>query len=408
MEKVHITNRFQFLARLHLFTGIHFLYCMAGYQTLPAQHHQHLSENCATADSGQKTGQNVRILFWNVENLFDNRDDTLIADEEFTWNGAMRWTYTKLRIKLSHVAKVILAAGEWDPPAIIGLCEVENRYVLNKLAYNSPLKTLNYRIIHQDSPDQRGIDVAMLYRSDAFIPLITEWISIRFPFDTAVQTREILYVKGLLLQRDTIHLFINHWPSRRGGEAVSAPRRNYVASALRKKVDSIIQSAVCSLQSTDSNHITSSPHHLITSSPNHHITTSPHHHPFIVIMGDFNDEPENESLKTILRARLDTCELKPCDLVNILSMKAGRAGSYKFREHWGLLDQFIVSGSLLDTDNSLHICLSSVQIFNPGFLLEDDLRYLDKKPKRTFLGPRYKGGFSDHLPIIMEIRKLGN
>ena len=362
---------------------MHLLVWILPNHLLPEHYQSATPENCAVADSSQKTSQNVRILFWNVENLFDYRDDTLTSDEEFTGGGAMHWTYAKLQIKLAHVAKTILAAGEWNPPAIIGLCEVENRYVLNKLIYDSPMKSFQYRMIHRDSPDQRGIDVAMLYRPDAFAPLLTEWITIRFPFDTTVQTREILYVKGLLRHRDTIHLFVNHWPSRRGGEATSAPRRNFVASVLRKKVDSIIQSSVLSLQSTVNSH------------------------PFIIIMGDFNDEPENKSLQTILKARLDTGNLRPFDLVNLMFLKTGREGSHKFREHWGLLDQFIVSGSLLDTDNSLHICLSSIQIFNPGFLLEDDLRYLDKKPKRTFLGPRYKGGFSDHLPIIMEIRKLG-
>ncbi|MBE0646566.1 MAG: hypothetical protein IH596_02160 [Bacteroidales bacterium] len=232
-----------------ILASIRFLPGLLSCHLLFSQPQQSLPENCATADDSKQSGQNVSVLFWNVENLFDYKDDTITSDEEFTSGGTMHWTFSKLQKKLAHVAKTILAAGQWNPPALIGLCEIENRYVLNKLIYQSPLKTFGYRIIHRDSPDSRGIDVAMLYRHNAFIPLHTEWITIRFPFDTAVTTREILYVKGLLLNADTVHLFVNHWPSRRGGEAVSAPRRNVVAAVLRAKVDSIIQSAVGSIQS---------------------------------------------------------------------------------------------------------------------------------------------------------------
>jgi len=400
MKQVHI------MAGAPFFAGVHILICIACYHTAPAQHQLTLPENCAIADSCQKAGQNVRILFWNVENLFDYRDDTLTADEEFTSGGAMHWTYTKLQTKLAHVAKTLLAAGEWNPPAIIGMCEVENRHVLNKLIYNSPLKSFNYRMIHRDSPDLRGIDVAILYRSDVFTPLTTEWNIIRFPFDTTVKTREILYAKGLLLNRDTIHIFVNHWPSRRGGEAASAPRRNYVASVLKEKVDSINQSAAGSGQLAESSPqlAVSSMQFAVCSLED---TMAPRHHPYIIIMGDFNDEPENESLCSILKARLDTNDLQPGDLVNMMHLMASKEGSHKFREHWGLLDQFIVSGSLLDKQHPLQVSPNSLQIFKPAFLLEDDLKYLDKKPKRTFLGPRYKGGFSDHLPIVMDVLVRG-
>ena len=350
------------------------------------------SDNRAIPDSNLIMSQHVRILFWNVENLFDYHDDTTTIDEAFTGAGAMHWTYSKLRRKLAHVAKTILAAGAWNPPGIIGLCEIENRYVLNRLVYDSPLKPFHYRIIHRNSPDRRGIDVAILYRETIFNPTYSEWISIRFPFDTIVKTRDILYVKGVFHHTDTIHLFVNHWPSRRGGEKVSAPKRNYVASVLRIKVDSILR-APTEYGIRD------------TGYTNHESRIA---NPYILIMGDFNDEPDNESLRTILRAgHPDTTE-NPSGLVNLMYPKLHLEGSHKFRDHWGLLDQFIISGSLIMGKTNLRIDPGSVTIYKPDFLMKDDLKYLGNKPNRTFLGPRYLGGFSDHLPIYLDIKIIGD
>ena len=346
-------------------------------------------ENCAIPDSSLNRGQHVRILFWNVENLFDYHDDSTTSDEEFTNEGAMHWSYSKLRKKLAHVGKTILAAGAWNPPGIIGFCEIENRYVLNKLIYDSPLKSFHYKIIHKDSPDRRGIDVALLYRESIFTPFHTEWITIRFPFDTAVKTRDILYAKGVLLDTDTLHLFVNHWPSRYGGEKISAPRRNYVASILRQKVDSIngssLQTSVHSPQKENG------------------IRESRIAKPYILIMGDFNDEPDNESLLHILQAKPEASSTEPVELVNLMYPKLHHEGSHKFRDHWGLLDQFVASGSFLNGETNLRIDPSSVTIFKSDFLMKDDLKYLGNKPNRTFLGPRYQGGFSDHLPVYLDI-----
>ncbi|MFH1160837.1 MAG: endonuclease/exonuclease/phosphatase family protein [bacterium] len=382
---------------LFLFISLH------AFMSAHAMEHDRtlFTEKYARADSSRRPGQNVRVIFWNVENLYDSHDDTLTLDEEFSPEGSKRWSYTRYRTKLDHLAKVILAAGGWDPPGIVGLCEIENRYVLNKLVYDSPLKPLGYRIIHRDSPDLRGVDVALLYRKETFIPLHQEWIRIRFPFDTAVRTREILYVKGILLNADTLHLFVNHWPSRMGGEMQSAPRRNYVAQVLREKVDSIMlnyELRIKNYELTDTRY--QSP---VTS----HQSPVTHQYPSILIMGDFNDEPENESLRTILQAKLDTMKIHPSGLVNLMGTIQGMEGSHKYREHWGMLDQFIVSGSLLQQDNSLHVNPAGTTIFRPAFLLEDDLKYLDKKPKRTYLGPKYQGGFSDHLPIYVDIKVNG-
>lgn len=384
------------MKRCDKLAGFYLLIFVCLFNQLQAQPDLTSSENYAEAGCCRKTGQNGSILFWNVENLFDYRDDTLTSDEEFTGSGTMHWSYSKLQIKLAHVAKTILAAGEWNPPAIIGMCEVENHYVLTRLMYASPLRRFGYRLIHRDSPDSRGIDVAFLYRPNLFIPVSAEWITIRFPFDTTATTREILYVKGVLFGTDTLHLFVNHWPSRRGGEVASAPRRNFVASVLREKVDSLIQLSDTGLYPA--------PGSILQREGSIADHTSRITYPCILIMGDFNDEPENESLAEILQARLDSTGMKPSELINLSYLVAGKQGSHKFREHWGLLDQFIVSGALLNRQHPLQVTPDSLRIFKPGFLLEDDLKYLDKKPKRTYVGPRYKGGFSDHLPIIVEIK----
>ena len=344
------------------------------FSYIPVMHgKQCTSENYTRGDTLKKTGQNVSILFWNVENLYDPQDDTSRRDEEFTSAGYYHWTWSRLYAKLNHVAKTILAAGKWEPPAIIGVCEIENRRVLQRLIYDTPLKIWQYRIIHFDSPDVRGIDVACIYRPAIFKPLVSHPIVVKFPFDTLATTRDILYIKGLLANRDTLHLFINHWPSRRGGEETSRHGRNHAAFILRNVVDSIL---------------------AITP------RTS------LLIMGDFNDEPNDESLRSVLRAgeyvRGDTVP----HLVNLMLPKVGKDGTHKFQGHWGILDQFIVSSAMLEPDASTFTSYSMATIFKPQFVLQEDNRYFGSKPSRTYVGPRYSGGFSDHLLVRIEIHVM--
>ena len=330
------------------------------------------SENRANLDSIKIKRQNVSIIFWNVENLYDPYDDTTKQDNEFTPGGARHWTYSKFTKKLNHVSKTILAAGEWDAPAVVGLCEVENRYVLNKLIWETPLKAWKYKFIHHESPDKRGVDVAMLYRPSLFTVLSNHAITIRFPFDTLAQTREILMVKGVLFGSDTIILFINHWPSRLGSGSVSLSRRNYVASVLRNAVDSILASK----QATN-----------------------------ILIMGDFNDEPSNESLCRVLLASNDTLRCSEKQLYNLMGIRNKKhpEGTLKYRDQWSTFDQFIVSGPLMAGLSGISATANDARVFRPSFLLEDDNTYFGEKLNRTYVGPRYHGGFSDHLPIILKI-----
>jgi predicted extracellular nuclease len=309
-------------------------------------------------------------MFYNVENLFDTFNDSLINDEEFLPQGNRFWNKYKYYSKLNNIYKVIIAVGEWNPPAIIGLCEIENKKVISDLVNNTPLVKFEYKIIHQESPDRRGIDVALLYRDELFSPIYHEAIPINFPGKPESKTRDILYVKGIVKNTDTLDIFINHWPSRWGGQLESEERRVFVASVLKAKVDSIFKS------NPKSN---------------------------IVITGDFNDYPENKSINNILNASQDFDQITENILLNLSSIipNSKNIGTNKYQGEWGVLDQFIVSGNLLNKGNKMYTSINDIHIFNPDFLLEPDEAYFGYKPKRTYVGYKYNGGFSDHLPIYL-------
>ncbi len=312
-----------------------------------------------------------RIVFYNVENLFDTVNDPLRADDDFTPSGSRRWNAFRLQHKIENIYRALAAAGGWNTPAIIGLCEVENMYVLEKLAYETGLKRHDYQIIHRNSDDPRGIDVAVLFRPDRFYLLKSRFMPVRFPFDTLAATRDIVYIKGLAGPADTLHLFANHWPSRWGGQAETAPYRNYAALVLRSVIDSLF---------------------LVNPGSK------------IVVMGDFNDEPQDESLKNFLGAGYDFDAPEPGKLYNISWENNVRAeGSCKYRGIWYLFDQFIVSGGLMGLVPGLYTTPGSFRIFDEKFLLVPDDAWFGYKPFRSFEGFRYTGGYSDHLPVILDL-----
>lgn len=308
-------------------------------------------------------------MFYNVENLFDTLDEPDRNDDEFTPEGARYWTEYRLRQKLVSMYKVIAAAGEWSAPEVIGLCEVENRQVLERLRDETPLKTVPYRIIHRHSPDRRGIDVAFMYRSDRLTILDSAFFTVVFPGDPSIRTREILYAKGLAMD-DTLHFFVNHWPSRIGG-AASENNRHYAGKFLRSKVDSIF-----SIQRLAK----------------------------VIIMGDFNDEPPDRSMTDGLGA-LNTTGNNPSELYNLMaSLKQSlNIGTHKYQGQWTILDQFIVSGGLLQQRKGLFTRPDAASIFSPDWLLTDDELHPGKRPFRTYDGYRYSGGFSDHLPVVLDL-----
>lgn len=302
-------------------------------------------------------------MFYNVENLFDIDNDSLIADEEFTPDGLRRWTFTRWSQKTNRIAKVIIAAGEELGVDIIGMCEVENRQVLNRLVYESPLRNLKYSIIHRESPDKRGIDVAMLYKSNVYQPLKNRFIPVTLTGDPNYRTRDILYSKGILLGTDTIHIFVNHWPSRYGGVAATIPLRCNAATILKQLTDSLLA--------------------------NNYMSN-------ILIMGDFNDYPSDESLVECLGATENG------NLIN-LALFSPDEGSYKHEGRWDFLDQIIVSNHMYTNSFSGLKTGSPQKVFRLPFLLEPDEKYTGYKPFRTFDGFRYRGGYSDHLPVLVKI-----
>lgn len=322
----------------------------------------------AQSDSGD-----FKVAFYNVENLFDPANDSLTNDESFTPDGFNRWTYKRYYTKINNLGKVLLALGQGVPPEIVGVAEIENSKVLKDLCYNSPLKNHGYRFVHYDSPDSRGIEVALLYRSAMVEILHSEPIPIIFPFDPQSRNRDVLYAVAVVNKRDTLHLFVNHWTSRYGGYAPTIAKRNYYADVVRQKCDSI----------WDKNSVAN-----------------------ILIMGDLNDYPTDESLQNHLQALCFSLPIDPRKLYNLmLSYSAfSNLGSHKHEDFWGCLDQFIVSGNLLLSSNPVWIKNNKAAIFKEEFMMENDKKYGGEKPLRTYLGPRYIGGYADHLPVYIELK----
>ncbi len=316
--------------------------------------------------------ESYTIICYNVENLFDCKDDPIKNDQEFLPKGKKYWNNTKYQTKLNNIARVITSIGKWKKPILIGLCEIENKHTLDGLTKYSGLKRLRYKYIHKESPDRRGIDVALLYQPKQFKLINSDFFIISMPSNKRMKTRDILYASGKLPNGDTLHVFVNHFPSRYGGEKKSKPKRVYVASVLKSKVDSIKR-------------------------------LSPKAN--ILIMGDFNDFPTDTSLKDILKAKKLNENINEKDLYNLAYnyQDSRKIGSNKYKGIWGMLDQFIVSGNLLLPENSLFIKKKNMYICQENFLMEDDTRYLGKKPKRTYIGYKYNKGYSDHLPIYLDL-----
>lgn len=317
------------------------------------------------------------IAFYNVENLFDTERDTLIFDEDRTPEGRDKWTVDRYKKKTRNIAKVLSEIGgdiTKTSPDIIGLCEVENLRVLQDLIIHPYLKHKNYGIIHFDSPDLRGIDVAFLYKREVFTPVsfTTHRLTLVNLEDERKHTRDQLVVGGLL-DDEQMYFIVNHWPSRSGGEARSQPNR-IAAAQLNKKI-------IDSLQRLDP-------------------------HAKIISMGDFNDDPTNDSFKKVLKTKGKTQDIKENELFNPMeALHRKGIGSLAYRDKWNLFDQMILSSHLVDPERKTY-SFWKAGIFNPPYLIDPKGQYKGY-PLRTYAGGNYVGGYSDHFPVyVYMIRKL--
>lgn len=322
-------------------------------------------------DDSYRGNTAVRVMFYNLENLFDTYDDTLKNDESFLPNGDHHWNNYKYYEKSNNLGRTILAVGGWEGVEIVGLCEVENLKVLKDLTQKTVLKGTDYKILHQESPDKRGIDVALLYRSDKITIDTVQYIQVFLGKDQR-PTRDILYATVHTPNDARLHVFVNHWPSRYGGQMQSDPKRKAAAREVRSYVDSILK-------------------------------VEPHAN--ILLMGDFNDEPENESIHDVLNAQSDSTFQDSTQLYNLMSHIHGNNGTHKYRGTWGVLDQFMVSKWLYQGKNNLKV-IDGPLIFRAPFLITKETKYPGEKPFRTYIGFKYNGGYSDHLPIFVDLQLL--
>lgn len=317
----------------------------------------------------------MRVMFWNVENFYDLEVDSTREYNAFTPSGEQHWTFNRFITKRNNVFKTIAAIGQGELPHIIGFCEVENERVLRELAGNTPLRQARYRIVHYDSPDRRGIDVALLYRTDYLRLMSSRPIPVTDPDEPGFKTRDILRATFLVNDFDTLHVFVNHWPSRYGGQIESVERRFLAASVLRREADSILE------RNPEAK---------------------------MLMMGDFNDTPSDESLFHRLRALPPDGIKRNNDLVNLFtdSRKLGHEGTLKHQHSWQIFDMVFISQPLLNPQTGLRYKPGSARIFAGDFLLQEDERHLGKKIFRTYMGPTYLGGFADHLPVYVDLEWL--
>jgi len=312
------------------------------------------------------------IGFYNVENLYDTEKDPIADDSEFLPTGAYQWTMERYNHKLKNLSIVISEMGkEHGGVVILGVCEVENERVLNDLVAQDLLKPLKYKVVHYDSPDYRGVDVAFIYQSERFEMISSKNFELTIPENPRFRTRDQLLLVGVLDQTDTLYLIANHWPSKRGGEARSNPLRMAAAKLTKSIVDSILNIK-----------------------PNAKI----------IVMGDFNDNPTAKSITVGLGAKGKIKDVTQSDLFNpMLKMYKDGIGSYAFRDAWELIDQIIVSYALLHSKpNSFKF--ASAHVFSPNFLLTKAGSYRGY-PFRSYGGGNYQGGYSDHLPVYIILKK---
>ncbi len=296
----------------------------------------------------------VRIISYNVENLFDTQNDSLTQDEDFLPDGKYHWTYSRYQRKLENISRVVANIGKWDTPTIVGLCEVENEQCIKDLLNIGGLRKYGYKYLHQDSPDERGIDCALLYDPKQFHIIDNCFIPIPMPQEER-PTRDIVYAKGVIkltgrghhLNTDTLHILLCHLPSQLGGTEQTAHKRLIAYRILQHTIDSIAHADFMAK---------------------------------ILVMGDMNSTPAEH--------------LRGMHNLMIQTEKEGK-GTHKWKGVWSCLDQFYVSQSLIDR--------AKANIYSDYWLLEEDKAFGGDIPMRCFVGLRWQAGYSDHLPIYLDL-----
>jgi endonuclease/exonuclease/phosphatase family metal-dependent hydrolase len=293
---------------------------------------------------------------------------------EFTPESEKAWDMEKYQKKLDDLAAVIRAIDKKGLPEIIGLSEVENKKVLDDLIQTRILRKGEYGIVHYESPDIRGIDCALLYRMQDFRVISSRAIPVSFPFDSAETTRDILYVEGATRENERLHFFVNHWSSRWGGEKETEPKRIFCAVALRKEVDA-----------------------LLNREPGAKI----------IIMGDLNDEPTNRSVFEVLLANNKRKNAGDRELYNLMYDKHNihGEGTYNYRGNWNMLDHIIVSKAVIHGRGGLYCNYDSGRILKEEFMMFQNEETRQLVPNRTYGGPEYHGGISDHLPVSVSLTR---
>jgi predicted extracellular nuclease len=329
--------------------------------------------------SNSEAADTLYIAHWNLQNLFDTVDDPKKDDEEFLPNSKMNWTEDRLDKKMYNLARVIRSMNNDAGPDLLGVCEVENQGLLDTLI-NRYLPDLNYKTAYIESPDNRGIDNGLIYKSNEFTVLNLQADTVHLA--DGWPTRLIFGVNLLMNNKEKITVFVNHWPSRSGGQEKSEPNRIQAAKTLRNDVNSIFKSE------PDAK---------------------------IFIIGDFNDDPVNVSILETLNAHPLKCdslnidyEIDPNEeLFNLsyYSFEKGE-GSFKYKDTWNLLDQIIVSGSLI-TGNEINYICNTFEVYKPEFMVTKSGVY-EGTPFPTYGGRKYLGGYSDHFPVIAKFLIIGN
>ena len=329
-------------------------------------------EKISTNTSEKIKVQASCIAFYNTENFYDTINDPKVNDEEYTPEGPLKWNTQKYNSKLQHMSYSISQIGLDVTPygvAMIGVSEIENGGVLEDLVKQPDLAKRGYQFVHYEGPDRRGVDVALIYNPKLFI--VTNSKSYRLHMaDTAFRSRDQLMVSGYL-QGEKVHVIVNHWPSRNGGELNSRPKRNAAAGLTRSISDSLMR-------------------------------VDPKAK--IIIMGDLNDDPFNESCATVLGAKKEIKDVKEGGLYNTLwkTLDMG-VGSLAYNDQWNLFDQIIISSELAHADRS-KLKFWKAEVFNRSFLIQQEGRYKGS-PWRTHAGGAWLNGYGDHFPTLIYLVK---